>query len=178
MVEALQTHTHTSTLISTIRHLHKTKKSTRYDIYESPHLYHVPNDNHLIRRIIIIILWIFHFILLFFRKQPREEKKVVVLFLMKWAHRVLVCRKCDAICLHSVGWLFFFSLRVFHFFLRCSWHIITRISVQANLTSVSNNRKVFFFRFTKERKRNIHTNNEPMTTAKTKATESRQCVCI
>lgn len=80
LVEALQTHTHTSTLISTIRHLHKTKKSTRYDIYESPHLYHVPNDNHLIRRIIIIILWIFHFILLFSKATERREKSCRIIF--------------------------------------------------------------------------------------------------
>lgn len=60
---------------------------------------------------------------------------------MKWAQRVLVCRKCDAIRLYvfmyecSLFFLFIiwwsFNIMFSIFFLRCSWHIITRICVQA-----------------------------------------------
>lgn len=38
-----------------LHNLHKTE-NPHATTWQSPHLYHVPSDNHLIRRIIIIIL--------------------------------------------------------------------------------------------------------------------------
>lgn len=82
---------------------------------------------------------------------------------MKWAQRVLVCRKCDAIRLYvfvyecSLFFLFiiWWSFNImFSFFLRCSWHIITRICVQAKSYFCLKQSKNTFLLTNKKKKKN------------------------
>lgn len=78
---------------------------------------------------------------------------------------------CLFVCIFLLFLLMEFLMSCFpFFFLRCSWHIITRISVQANLTHVSNNRKKnmpFFLSFHSVYKRRNKTNDNSKNTEKT-----------
>lgn len=62
------------------------------------------------------------------------------------------------------------------FFLRCSWHIITRISVQANLTYVSNNRKKCSLSLSSAHWVNKQNDNTKCTLHKLSYWMRRQCV--